>query len=142
MEFEGKVIQILPKSEGTSARGPWQRQDVLFEMVQEFSRKLCVTFFNKPDDVAKLRVGENYTVSVNVESREYNGRWYTDVRAWRIQQKQAAAPEAPMPDFPPYGEAPAAPAGNNYGFGAPAATTGGSPMAPAAPVSEVDDLPF
>ena len=141
MEFEGKVIQILTKTEGTSARGPWQRQDVLFEMVQEFSRKLCVTFFNKPDDVAKLRVGESYTVSVNVESREYNGRWYTDVRAWRIQPKQAAAPEASMPEYPPYGEDPVAPAANHFGYGA-SATTGGSPMAPAAPVSEVDDLPF
>ncbi len=132
MEFEGKVIQVLNKTEGTSARGPWQRQDVLFEMVQEFSRKLCVTFFNKPDDVARLRVGELYTVSVNVESREFNGRWYTDVRAWRVQPKQQApAPEAPMPDYPPYAGAPAA-----------APTTGGSPMAPAAPVEEVDDLPF
>ncbi len=141
MEFEGKVIQLLPKTEGTSARGPWQRQDVLFEMVQEFSRKLCVTFFNKPDDVAKLRVGELYTVSVNVESREYNGRWYTDVRAWRIQAKQpAAATEAPMDDFPPFGEAPmAAPMGGGTTYGN---TTGGSPMAPAAPVTEVDDLPF
>ncbi len=136
MEFEGKVIQLLNKTEGTSARGPWQRQDVLFEMVQEFSRKLCVTFFNKPDDVARLRVGEIYNVSVNVESREFNGRWYTDVRAWRVQPKQQApAPEAPMPDYPPYAEAAAA-----GSYGAP--TTGGSPMAPAAPVEEVDDLPF
>lgn len=102
MEFEGKVVQILAPTSGTSARGPWQRQDVLFEMVQEFSRKLCVTFFNKPDDVAKLKVGESYMVSVNVESREYNGKWYTDVRAWRLQSKQQAPQAAPtMPDMPP-----------------------------------------
>ncbi len=129
MEFEGKVIQLLPPTSGTSARGPWQRQDVLFEMPQEFSRKLCVTFFNKPDDVAKLRVGETYLVSVNVESREFNGRWYTDVRAWRIQAKQTEAPAAPaMPDMPPYGAEPQQ-----------------SVVAPSAPfpaASEVDDLPF
>lgn len=132
MEFEGKVIQMLPPTSGTSARGPWQRQDVLFEMPQEFSRKLCVTFFNKPDDVAKLRVGETYQVSVNVESREYNGRWYTDVRAWRIQPKQAEAPAAPeMGDMPPFGAEMQAPAA--------------APVAPAAPfpsAAEVDDLPF
>ncbi len=122
MEFEGKVIQILPATSGTSARGPWQRQNVLFEMTQEFSRKLCVTFLNKPDDVAKLRVGGLYQVSVNVESREYNGRWYTDVREWRIQSKeQQPAAAAPMPDLPPLGaEEPAA----------------------AASPAEVDDLPF
>lgn len=103
MDFEGKVLQILQPTKGTSSRGEWQRQEVIFEMTQEFSRKVAVTFFNKPADVEKLRVGESYIVSVNIESREYNGRWYTDVREWRIQplQQQAAAPAA---DLPPIGE--------------------------------------
>jgi len=106
MDFEGKVLQILQPTKGTSSRGEWQRQEVIFEMTQEFSRKVAVTFFNKPADVEKLRVGESYIVSVNIESREYNGRWYTDVREWRIQplQQQAAAPAA---DLPPIGEEPA-----------------------------------
>ena len=100
MEFEGVVYKILPLTQGTSARGEWQRQDVVFELPSEFSRKICVTFFNKPSDVAKLREGATYTVSVNVESREYNGRWYTDVRAWRLQPKETAqnAGIPPMPD--------------------------------------------
>ncbi|MBP3456473.1 MAG: DUF3127 domain-containing protein [Alistipes sp.] len=111
MDFEGKVLQILPPTKGTSARGEWQRQEVIFEMTQEFSRKVAVTFFNKPADVEKLRVGESYIVSVNVESREYNGRWYTDVREWRIQplQQQAAAPAA---DLPPLSEEPSYASGN------------------------------
>lgn len=87
MEFEGVVYKILPLTQGTSARGEWQRQDVVFELPSEFSRKICVTFFNKPSDVAKLREGATYTVSVNVESREYNGRWYTDVRAAPATQR-------------------------------------------------------
>ena len=103
MEFEGVVYKILPLTQGTSARGEWQRQDVVFELPSEFSRKICVTFFNKPSDVAKLREGATYTVSVNVESREYNGRWYTDVRAWRLQPKETAqnAGIPPMPDAAP-----------------------------------------
>ena len=101
MEFEGTVYKIMPVTKGTSARGEWQRQDVVFEMNEgSFTRKICVTFFNKPDDVARLREGATYTVSVNIESREYNGRWYTDIRAWRIQPKQEPAP-APMPDMLP-----------------------------------------
>ena len=88
MEFEGVVYKILPLTQGTSARGEWQRQDVVFELPSEFSRKICVTFFNKPSDVAKLREGATYTVSVNVESREYNGRWYTDVRAGACNPKK------------------------------------------------------
>ena len=84
-----------------------------------FARKICVTFFNKPEDVARLKEGAAYTVSVNIESREYNGRWYTDIRAWRIQPKQAES-AAPMPDMPPIPEEP------SY----------------ASSPAEVDDLPF
>ena len=122
MEFEGVVYKIMPATRGTSARGDWQRQEVIFELPNEFSRKVCVIFFNKESDVARLKEGATYTVSVNVESREYNGRWYTDVRAWRVQPKEeVAAPAAPaMPDMPPFGEEPA------Y----------------TAPTAEVDDLPF
>ena len=123
MEFEGTVYKIMPVTKGTSARGEWQRQDVVFDANEgSFTRKICVTFFNKPDEVAKLREGAAYTVSVNIESREYNGRWYTDVRAWRIQPKTTQAPEIPpMPDMPPIAE---------------------EPSYASTPASEVDDLPF
>ena len=133
MEFEGIVLKKLPATSGTSARGEWQRQDVIFEMPQEFNRKVCVTFFNRPTDAESLREGQTYIVSVNIESREFNGKWYTDVRAWRVQPKQAeAAVEASMPDdMPPFG-------GDSYSsYSAPAA-----PAAPVAPMNEVDDLPF
>ena len=75
MEFEGVVYKIMPVTRGTSARGEWQRQDVVFDYNDggQFSRKICVTFFNKESDVAKLREGETFLVSVNIESREYNG---------------------------------------------------------------------
>ena len=53
MEFEGVVYRILPPTSGTSARGEWKRQEVVFELPQEFSRKICVTFFNKESDVAQ-----------------------------------------------------------------------------------------
>ena len=115
----------MPVTRGTSARGEWQRQDVVFDYNDggQFSRKISVTFFNKESDVAKLREGETYLVSVNIESREYNGRWYTDIRAWRVQPKQqpqAPADAAPLPsDFPAEG--------GSFGGGAAA---------------EVDDLPF
>jgi hypothetical protein len=133
MEFEGIVLKKLPATSGTSARGEWQRQDVIFEMPQEFNRKVCVTFFNRPTDAESLREGQTYIVSVNIESREFNGKWYTDVRAWRVQPKQAeVAAEASMPDdMPPFG-------GDSYSsYSAPAA-----PAAPVAPMNEVDDLPF
>lgn len=110
MEFEGTVFKIMVATKGTSARGEWQRQDVIFEINEgTFARKICVTFFNKPEDVAHLQEGAAYNVSVNVESREYNGRWYTDIRAWRVQPKQTATATttaAPYADMPPIAEEP------------------------------------
>lgn len=123
MEFVGVVYRVLPVQSGTSARGQWQKQEVVFEMPDEFSRKVCVTFFgDRVQDAATLQVGEKVNVSVNIESREYNGRWYTDVRAWRIQKAQPEQPAAaPIPDLPPIGmEEPAMAVGSD----------------------SVDDLPF
>ena len=128
MEFEGTVYKILPLTKGTSARGDWQRQDVVFEMNEgSFTRKICVTFFNRPDDVAKLREGAAYTVSVNIESREYNGRWFTEARAWRITRKaaQQPQPQAPVADGLPPMDA--------FASDEPASTSSSA---------EVDDLPF
>ena len=128
MEFEGTVFRIMPATSGTSARGEWQRQEVIFDAQSssQYPRKICVTFFNKPDEVARLREGAAYTVSIDIESREYNGRWYTDVRAWRIQPKQA--------------EQPAAPAGAPAGV--PPMPTSEPAYATAPAAQEVDDLPF
>ena len=128
MEFEGTVYRILPVTKGTSARGDWQRQDVIFDYSDggNFTRKMCVTFFNRPDDVAKLREGSRYQVSVNIDAREYNGRWFTDIRAWRLQPVEVApaAEAAPMPSMPALPPLQA------------------EPTYAAAPAQEVDDLPF
>ena len=116
MEFVGVVYRIMPQQSGTSARGQWQKQEVIFEQPDEFSRKVCVTFFgDRVQDAATLQVGEKVNVSCNIESREYNCRWYTDVRAWRIQKVQPEQPAAaPIPDLPPFETAePAMPAGGD-----------------------------
>lgn len=113
MEFVGKVYKVLPATSGTSARGAWQRQEVVFDIEEkglQYPRKICVTFFNKPEDVSRLQQGVSYKVSIDVESREYKERWYTDVRAWRIEPQQAEQPQpmaeppveyAPMPTAEP-----------------------------------------
>jgi hypothetical protein len=88
-----------------------------------------VTFFNKPDEVARLVEGQEYVVSFDLESREYNGRWYTDVRAWRVQGKQQEA--AATPDY----VATPAPAAAPMPTAEPA-------YAAQAAVEPADDLPF
>ena len=122
MEFEGKVLEILPPVSGQSARGTWERQTVVFEQPKkQFAKEVAVTFMNKAQEVSTLRVGESYIVSFEIESRNYQGRWYTDVRAWRVQPMQA---QPPMSDMPPFMEEPEP----SYSVGASAGV--------------VDDMPF
>lgn len=122
MEFEGKVLEILAPVTGQSARGTWERQTVVFEQPnKQYGKEIAVTFMNKAQEVSTLRVGEMYTVSFDIESRNYQGRWYTDVRAWRVQPLQHEAAPV-MPDMPPFAEEPQA----GYSTGA----------------GVVDDMPF
>ncbi len=97
MEFEGMVYRVLPAVKGTSQRGEWVKQEVVFELPGEFNRKLCVGFWgDKAADAGNLREGDRVSVAINVESREYNGRWFTEARAWKMSK---AAPETPAPGF-------------------------------------------
>ena len=131
--FEGVVFTILPEQSGTSARGEWHNQNVVFEMKtnSQYPRKVSVKFFNKRDEVARLVVGSSYNVTFDVESREYQGRWYTDVLGRRIEPKEAAQmAQAPYSE-PMRTVEPAAP------MAAPMPTE--EPMMSA---QNVDDLPF
>lgn len=124
MEINGLVYKILPVQSGTSARGEWQKREIIVEMPEEFNRKVCVTFFgDKAADAANLREGDKVSISINIESREYNGRWYTNVNAWRINPTTTAAAPA----------TPAAPAVEEAPFKEPAMP---------ASADDVDDLPF
>ena len=134
MEFEGTVFKIMPATSGTSARGQWERQEVIFEQKtqSQFPRRVAVTFFNKADEVNRLHEGVTYVVSFDLESREFNGRWYTDVRAWRVQPKQenVAPAAAPMQQ--------SAPMAGGY----PPMPTEEPAYATTSSAQEVDDLPF
>ena len=134
MEFEGIVFKKLTPTSGTSQRGEWHRQDVVFEVVSQspYPRKVCVTFFNKQDEVARLTVGAKYIVSFDIESREFKERWYTEIRAWKVEPKEAAQVAQAMAESTP-ASAPS--------FEAPMPTS--EPSMPAATIAEpVDDLPF
>lgn len=101
MEFKGLVYKVLPVVKGQSARGEWTKQEVVFELPDDFNRKLCVGFWNdKALEAAALKPGEQVEVAINIESREYNGRWYTEARAWKLSHPTPEA-AAPVPEMPP-----------------------------------------
>ena len=124
--LEGKVVQLLEPQSGTSTRGAWKKQDFVLETEENYPKKICITGFqDMADKVAALQDGQSIKVSVNIESREYNSRWYTDVKAWRIEAGgSTAAPNNAAPTSNA-----AAPAGDDV--------TGVSFSS-----DESDDLPF
>ena len=143
MELIGKIVQVLPLQSGTSNAGnPWQKLEYILETLgTQYPRKVCFNLFGDNVNKFPLQVGQEVTVSIDVESREFNGRWYTDVRAWNvvqgIQLPGVAAP-APAAYSAPQPSAPGAPVAS----GVPTPPAPADPAAPAGSVGAADDLPF
>jgi hypothetical protein len=85
MEITGTVYQILDKESGKSARGEWFKQQFVIETKDEFPRKVCIMSWNNKVDLDQLSKGDEVKVSINLESREFNGKWYTDAKAWKLE---------------------------------------------------------
>jgi hypothetical protein len=113
MEITGKIIQVLEAQSGASARGEWKRQDFIIETQEQYPKKVCLSNWNNKVDLDAMGVGTTVTAGINIESREYNGRWYTDVRVWKMDIGAVApgagdVPPAPTNIPPAPTEAPAA----------------------------------
>ena len=111
LELEGTLRQKLGVQSGTSARGPWAKQEFIVEFPDgNFTSQACFTAWgqDKVAELDKYQVGDRVKVSFNLKSREFNGRWYNDLQIWRISPAGAAQPAAPAPT--PAAPAPVAPA--------------------------------
>lgn len=92
LEIEGKLTKILPETSGQGSQGTWVKQNFIIETREQYPKKVCfVAWGDKVDTVRKLVEGEDLKISFNVESREFNERWYTDLRAWKIEKLGAAS---------------------------------------------------
>jgi len=111
MEVVGKIIQVLPAQEGVGRNGnPWRVQPYVLETLDQYPRKVHFEVFGE-DRIKQnpCEIDQLVTVSFDIESREFNGRWYTSIRAWRIQQGDTTQ-SAAIPSAAPAQAAPAAPA--------------------------------
>ena len=138
MEITGKIIAVLPAQGGVSQRtgNQWKSQDYVIETHDQYPKKCCFRVFGEEKiNQFNIQLGEEMTVSFDIDSHEYQGRWFNDVRAWAVNRNIQApgavpgagvAPAAPIP-----GVAPAAPAEAPF-----------PPQQPAAEGGSADDLPF
>ena len=122
IEITGKVVQLGQRQTGQSAKGTWVKQELIIETEDQFPKKVClICWGDKVDEAAAFTPGERIKASINIESREYNGRWYTDIKPWRFERDGAGVSKNAM----------------HQGDSMPPANYG-EPM----PDSEEGDLPF
>ena len=110
MEVVGKIIQVLPAQEGVGRNGnPWRVQPYVLETLDQYPRKVHFEVFGE-DRIKQnpCEMDQLVTVSFDIESREFNGRWYTSIRAWKIQQGDMTQQAAAVPAAAPAQAAPVA----------------------------------
>ncbi len=121
LKITGTIRQILPEQSGESRNGPWRKQEFILETGGKYPKQICIVQWGDNIDEFGLREGETIDAHIDIQSREYNDRWYTDVKAWRVERPEAGS----------------------AGVGAPP-TVSGEPWPDEAPLDQGadDDLPF
>ncbi len=91
LQITGKVTKILPEQSGESQNGPWRKQEFILETEGKYPKQVCVVQWGDNIDQFGVREGETINAHIDLQSREYNGRWYTDVKAWRVERPEGQA---------------------------------------------------
>lgn len=86
-ELVGKLIKVLPEVSGQGKNGPWSKQEFVIETLEsQYPKKVCMTAWGeKVNDLKQFADGDTLKATFSAESREYNERWYTELRAFRIE---------------------------------------------------------
>ncbi|MGM0545799.1 MAG: DUF3127 domain-containing protein [Bacteroidota bacterium] len=95
LKVKGTVEQILDEQSGTGKNGKWRKQDFILETPGKYPKKICITQWGDKIDQFDVQEGEEITVFVDLQSREYKGNWYTDVKAWKVERGDSDSSENP-----------------------------------------------
>ena len=109
LKITGNVIDILEEQSGTGKNGVWRKQEFVLETSGQYPKQICLVQWGDNIDKFNVEKGETLTAHIDLASREYNGRWYTDVKAWKIERSEdgAGGSAPPVNEGEPWPEAPA-----------------------------------
>lgn len=94
MEITGKIILALPEQSGVSKAGnSWKKKEYVLETLDTYPKKVHFDFFGERADQFPLSVGQTVKLSFDIESREYNGRWFTSIRGWKAEPAEQQQPQ-------------------------------------------------
>ena len=135
MEIKGKVVLVLPQQSGTSQAGKqWKKQEFVIETQEQFPKKICFNLFGADRiNEAHIQMGEEIIIEFDIDAREWQGRWFTSINAFRVTRPAATTmPDDPMIQNAPFAADP---------FNQPAPTQN-DPFGNTLPSDAGDDLPF
>ncbi len=104
MEFTGKIIAILPPKGGVSARtgNEWKVQEFVIEDHGQYPRKMCFEVFGADKiEQFNIQMGEELTVSFDIDSNQWQDRWFNRIRAWKVERVANTSSVPPEPQAPP-----------------------------------------
>lgn len=115
MEIEGRIIVVTPERSGVSPRtgNTWKVQSFVIETHEQYPRRCCFDVFGA-DRLAQMNIkeGEELRVSFDIDAHEHNGRWYNNIRAWRVDRVDSAAAQSQQQGAPAPGADPFMPVGS------------------------------
>lgn len=101
MQFTAKLSQVLPLQTGSGRNGEWKKQDIIVETDGQYPKKICVSIWGDKISPALLQPGTDLRIDFDIESREFNGRWYTDIKAWKVEALTQTSGSSDMVPPPP-----------------------------------------
>jgi hypothetical protein len=100
IQLKGTIQQLLDEKSGEGRNGPWRKRDFILETPGKYPRNVCITQWGDNIDKSDLKEGETVIASIDIQSREYKGNWYTDVKAWKIERPEDEKSERSGPPKP------------------------------------------
>jgi hypothetical protein len=88
MNIKAKLVQLLPLQTGMGKNGQWRKQDIIVETDSQYPKKICLSIWGDKINDKQLIIGNQLDITFELESREFNGKWYTDVRAIQLVSEQ------------------------------------------------------
>ena len=109
MQITAKLTQLLPIQTGTGKNGEWKKQDIIVETDGQYPKKVCLSIWGDKINEGQLQIGNILQIDFDIESTEYNSKWYTDIKAGKIEVAGISTQNTPdntgnTDDFIPNGE--------------------------------------
>ena len=109
MQLTAKLAKLLPIQTGTGKNGEWKKQDIIVETDGQYPKKVCISIWGDKINEGQLQIGNLLKIDFDIESREFNSKWYTDIKAWKIEIASTSTQNTPhntvnSDDFIPNGE--------------------------------------